>query len=99
MVTLVTLEIQNKPKREELNTLKISYKTIFSNLRLTVGFGYAGFNIVTALQKLGHSVPFDDEDCPIQLCFDHPDRFSFHDHQYKIGYSPWESTGMRPGWV
>lgn len=79
--------------------MKISYHTIKSNLDLNTGYGQAGFKIVTSLQKLGHQVPFDDPSAPVQISFCSPPNYNFHPGQYKIGYTPWESTALPPGWL
>lgn len=55
--------------------------------------------MVTSLQALGHRVPFDDPACPVQICFSNPYNYKFHDGQYKIGYTPWESTYIPDSWV
>ena len=79
--------------------MKISYHTIKNNLDTTIGFGNAGFNVVRSLQRLGYIVPFDDPTAPVQISFNHPYLYNFHTNQYKIGYSPWESTELPPGWL
>jgi glycosyltransferase involved in cell wall biosynthesis len=78
--------------------MKISYHTAKDNLDMTRGFGAAGFRVVTSLQELGHTVPFDDPEAPVQISFNHPHAFKFHPGQYKIGYVPWESTDLPEGW-
>lgn len=55
--------------------------------------------MITSLQRLGHRVPFDDPECPVQIHFSQPEWYKFYDHQYKIGYTPWESTGLPENWV
>lgn len=77
----------------------ISYHTVGDNLNTTRGFGVAGFNVVTALQRLGHKVPFDDPKAPVQLSFCQPNTYKFHPGQYRIGYTPWESTELPAGWA
>lgn len=79
--------------------MKISFSTIPGNLIRTIGYGYAGYNMVCALQRLGHQVPFQDPSAKVQIHFSQPEYFDFHPGQYKIGYTPWESTGMPEGWV
>lgn len=79
--------------------MKISYHTVKDNLDTTRGFGNAGFRVVTSLQELGHEVPFDDESAPVQISFNHPHAYGFHDGQYRIGYTPWESTVLPDGWT
>jgi glycosyltransferase involved in cell wall biosynthesis len=44
-------------------------------------------------------VPFNDPDCPVQIYFSQPEWYDFHPNQYKIGYTPWESTGLPENWV
>lgn len=79
--------------------MKISYWTDLGNLNTTVGYGVAGYNICKSLGDLGHKVPFDDPDAPVQLSFVQPEYYAFYDHQYKIGYTPWESTELPEGWL
>ena len=79
--------------------MKISFHTIKDNLDVTRGYGAAGFKVVTSLQELGHEVPFDDATAPVQISFNPPHWYKFHEGQYRIGYTPWESTALPDGWV
>lgn len=79
--------------------MKISFETVRDNLDTTRGYGYAGFNIVTSLQKLGHEVPFDDPSAPVQISLNPPHWYKFNEGQYRIGYTPWESTVLPDGWL
>ena len=79
--------------------MKISYHTVKDNLDVSRGFGAAGFRVVTSLQKLGHDVPFDDPTAPVQISFNHPHAYKFHKGQYRIGYTPWESTELPKEWI
>lgn len=78
----------------------ISYYTHEHGLNTNTGYGYAGLNVVRSLQKLGHQVPFGDASAPVQIHFTpphfYPDRVP---GQYYIGYTPWESTELKPGWL
>ena len=76
----------------------ISYYTIKAGLNPAVGFGYAGQNIVKSLQKLGHTVNFANPKADIQLNFTQPHHYKLHKGQYQIGYTPWESTKIKPEW-
>lgn len=78
--------------------MEISYHTIDQNLDATRGFGNAGFQVVRSLQELGHTVPFNKDSSQVQLSFNHPVSYEFADHQYKIGYTPWESTEIPEFW-
>lgn len=77
----------------------ISYHTIDNNLDLSTGYGAAGFKVVTSLQALGHKVPFSDKTAPVQISFCSPQYYRFYEGQYKIGYTPWESTELPGGWL
>lgn len=79
--------------------MKISYYTVDGNLDTTNGYGNAGFQFIRSLQQQGHEVPFDDETAPIQVSFCQPNHYKFHEGQYKIGYTPWESTELPDGWL
>lgn len=78
----------------------ISYYTHQHGLNTNTGYGYAGLNVVRSLQKLGHTVPFHNYSAPVQINFTPP---HFYPNkvpgQYFIGYTPWESTELKPGWL
>lgn len=76
----------------------ISYHTHPAGLETSTGYGYAGLNIVTALQKLGHRVVLDDPTSPIQFMFTQPQDYDWYPNQHSIGYTPWESTQLQKGW-
>lgn len=79
--------------------MKISFSTPMENTVTTHGYGVAAFGIVTALQRLGHEVPFQDPSAPVELNFSQPYlwRWSSPD-SYKIGYAAWESTKIPSSW-
>lgn len=79
--------------------MKISFHTVKDNLDTTRGYGAAGFRVVRSLQELGHEVPFDDSSAEVQISFCAPHMYKFHEGQYKIGYTPWESTELPHGWL
>lgn len=79
--------------------MKISFATDYSNLNLNNGYGYAGFQIIQALQRLGHTVPFRDAAAPVELWFCQPEYWEWSGNQYRIGYIPWESTELPYGWL
>lgn len=68
-------------------------------MEITQGYGYAGYNIVNALQALGHTTPFNHAESPVNLNFTQPYYYQWHENQYSIGYTPWESSGLMDGWV
>jgi glycosyltransferase involved in cell wall biosynthesis len=79
--------------------MKISFHTAKDNLDTTRGYGTAGFRMVTSLQELGHEVPFDDASAPVQISWNPPHWYKFNEGQYRIGYTPWESTELPDGWL
>lgn len=80
--------------------MKISWYTNPGDLQLNNGYGVSGYNIVTSLQAIGHTIPYNDPDCQAQINFCWPTWFEdvLRPHQYNIGYTPWESTHLPPRW-
>lgn len=78
--------------------MRISYSTAPGNLQTTNGYGVAGLEIVRSLQRLGHEVPYRSRAAPVQINFSQPTWYDFGSKQYKIGYTPWESTLVPEGW-
>jgi glycosyltransferase involved in cell wall biosynthesis len=79
--------------------LKISFATLPGNLRTDNGYGYAGWNMIKSLQELGHEVPYSNPSAPVQVYFSQPTWYQFYKGQYKIGYTPWESSALPDGWL
>ena len=79
--------------------MEIAFHTHAGGLEITQGYGYAGYNIIQSLQKLGHTTPFNHPGSPVLLNFTQPYYFQWHEGQYTIGYTPWESTALHDGWV
>lgn len=79
--------------------MRVSFYTVRSNLKTDNGYGYAGHNIRGSLEKLGHTVNFHDEHADVQLDFCQPPLYSHFPNQYKIGYTPWESSALPEGWL
>jgi glycosyltransferase involved in cell wall biosynthesis len=78
----------------------ISYNTTESAFDITVGYGQAGKGVIESLQKLGHLVTLNNPKAPIQLNFIQPIHYKFNKtNQYRIGYTPWESTELPIGWL
>lgn len=77
--------------------MEISFNS--ASLVRNVGYGVAGYNVVTSLQALGHKVPFKSASAPIHLDFCQP-KFWFKERTgYHIAYVPWESTALPEGWT
>lgn len=79
--------------------MKISHSTHIKNIRSDNGYGYATTNMIASLTRLGYHVEKNDASADVQIAFDQPHNWNFIDGIYKIGYHPWESTKLKPGWV
>lgn len=80
--------------------MRISFNTLEANFVTNVGYGVAGFGMVSALQRLGHEVPFRDASAPVEIAFCQPGYFEWSNPDaYHILYVPWESTILPPGWL
>lgn len=63
------------------------------------GYGYATNCMLDSLQRLGYHVEPNDSRADVEIWFDQPHHWKFSDGAYKIGYHPWESTQLLPGWA
>jgi glycosyltransferase involved in cell wall biosynthesis len=79
--------------------MKISFSTVDSNLKTNNGYGYASYHIRNSLKNLGHSVDFKNPAAKMQIDFCQPDLYQHFNGQYKIGYTPWESSSLPEGWL
>lgn len=82
--------------------MKISLGTRVSDLdRLkgTNGYGYATKCMYESLQRLGYHIEPNDSSADVEIWFDQPPTWKFSPNTYKIGYHPWESTELQPGWA
>ena len=79
--------------------MKISHSTHIKKISEVNGYGYATTNMLASLSRLGYHVEQNDASADVQIAFDQPHMWKFIDGMYKIGYHPWESTKLKPGWV
>lgn len=80
--------------------MKVSFIAAPGNITLSNGYGIAGFNLISSIQRIGHKVPFADPTAPVEIAFCQPDFSSWSNPDaYHIQYTPWESTEIRPGWI
>lgn len=63
------------------------------------GFGYAGLKLVEAFKRQGVNCYWQDETAQIALNFCQPQSFGGAAHQYRIAYTPWESTILPDWWI
>lgn len=63
------------------------------------GYGYAAQKCKESLAELGHEVGWRDPTADVEINFIQPENWYWTGVDYRIGYLPWESTGLRDGWV
>jgi glycosyltransferase involved in cell wall biosynthesis len=82
-----------------MGLMDISFVTMPGSFNLSMGYGNAAFNMLSSLKELGHKIPYNDPNAPVQVAFCQPPWYKFNPGQYKIGYTPWESTDLPHGWL
>lgn len=63
-----------------------------------VGYGYAAVCLIRALQANGVKVSYDAAEPMVHISFIQPEFYSGLYEQYRIGYTPWESTILPDTW-
>lgn len=82
--------------------MKISFGTRLNELagiNSANGYGYATQCMLKSLDNLGYQVSPNDASADVEIWFDQPHNWKFSPGTYKIGYHPWESTQLLPGWA
>lgn len=64
-----------------------------------VGYGYAAVALIRAIQDKGVKVVFNSYDPLVHVSFVQPQMYEGQKGQYRIGYTPWESTEIEAAWV
>lgn len=70
-----------------------------SSIRAHNGYGYATDCMIASLQRLGYDIEANEPGADVEIWFDQPQHWVFQKGVYKIGYLPWESTRLLPGWL
>lgn len=63
------------------------------------GYGYATRMLMNSLTRLGYDWRENYEDADVEFWFDQPRWWRPSPDKYTIGYHPWESTLLPPGWA
>lgn len=63
------------------------------------GYGYATRMIMNSLTRLGYDWSENAEDADVEFWFNQPRWWNPSPDKYTIGYHPWESTLLPPGWA
>jgi len=77
--------------------MEISFTGAPEYMATVVGFGNASWHIWNTFRKQGIDC-LVDADTNIGISFTQPHEYKFKEDQYKIGYTPWESTDFMPDW-
>lgn len=77
----------------------VSLTGAFRNYTPTYGYGVAAHNIELGLQKNDINYQIATRNADIEIFWGHPP-YEFSDSRaYKIGFTAWESTGFKNGWL
>ena len=77
----------------------LSVSGAFRNFERDYGYGVAAWHILQGLTDNDIKWAVDDPNMPIELFWGHPPYEFQRSYNYKIGYTAWESTGFRKGWI
>lgn len=63
-----------------------------------MGYGYAAVMLIKALQEHDVKVAYDNREVKCHISFIQPEFYSGNLDQYRIGYTPWESSVVPDSW-
>lgn len=63
-----------------------------------MGYGYAAVRTIKGLQNIGVKVAYDNRETKCHISFIQPEYYSGDRDQYRIGYTPWESSVIPETW-
>ena len=78
--------------------MKVSWTGAPEYMDRNVGYGEASWHIWKELEKQGIENVIGSPQAKIGISFIQPNYYKFGKHQYKIGYTPWESTKILESW-
>lgn len=78
--------------------LKISFTGAPEYMDRNVGYGEASAHILNSFKQLDVECLIKSKEASIGISFIQPSAYSFGKDQYKIGYTPWESTEIPWDW-
>lgn len=80
--------------------MKISVSGAFRNFETNYGYGVAAKNILNGFTKNNLDWYIDHKSADIEIFWGHPPyEFQNYSRSYKIGYTAWESTEFKDGWL
>jgi len=78
--------------------LKVSFTGAPEFMDRNVGYGEASYHIFQEFEKQNIKCVIGDPRAKIGISFVQPPNYKFGKNQYKIGYTPWESTDVFDNW-
>jgi glycosyltransferase involved in cell wall biosynthesis len=63
-----------------------------------IGYGYAAVMTIRAMQNAGVQVLYDNREAKAHISFIQPEFYSGDAGQYRVGYTPWESSVIPDSW-
>jgi glycosyltransferase involved in cell wall biosynthesis len=63
-----------------------------------MGYGYAAVMLIKGLQEHGVKVDYDNRETKCHISFIQPEFYSGNLDQYRVGYTPWESSVVPDSW-
>jgi glycosyltransferase involved in cell wall biosynthesis len=81
-----------------MEVMKVSFTGAPEYMDRNVGYGEASRHIIDSFENLGVECLIKDRSADIGISFIQPTNYTFAKDQYKIGYTPWESTELLFGW-
>jgi len=64
-----------------------------------VGYGYTAVSMIEALQRKGVKVWYDGREQKVHVSFVQPQMYRGSNEQFRVGFTPWESTEIPESWV
>ncbi len=86
--------------------MRLSFSTAAENMdklsddkKDLMGYSHASYQILKTLREFGFSTSVLDSEAPVGISMGFPTDYKFYPDQYKIGYTAWESTQLKEGWL
>lgn len=79
--------------------MKVSFIQPFEKTSPHNGYGYARQMCEKTLEELGHEVVYLDPTADVEINFIQPEHAQWSGCDYRIMYTPWESTEFPDGWI
>lgn len=85
-------------KQVRKSVMKVSFTGAPEAINRSLGYGEASKHIIDSFEKLGVECLIKSKEPNIGMSFTIPSNYLFGAGQFRIGYTPWESTELLPDW-